>query len=37
MYDGAQPVGDPLDDNSEHDDPYRYHDVFHLAHMTVLG
>jgi len=37
IYDGAQPVGDPLDDNSEHDDAYRYHDVFHLAHMTVLG
>jgi hypothetical protein len=28
---------DLLDDNSEHDDVYRYHDVFHLAHMTVLG
>ncbi len=30
-------IGDPLDDNSEHDDDYRYHDVFHLAHMAVLG
>lgn len=37
MYRGAHPVGDPLDDNSEHDDSYRYHDVFHLAHMAVLG
>ena len=37
MYQGTQPVGDPLDDNSEHDDAYRYHDVFHLAHMAVLG
>lgn len=37
MYRGTQPVGDPLDDNSEHDDSYRYHDVFHLAHMAVLG
>jgi NTP pyrophosphatase (non-canonical NTP hydrolase) len=37
MYRGTQPVGDPLDDNSEHDDAYRYHDVFHLAHMAVLG
>ena len=37
MYDGAQPVGDPLDDNSEHDDAYRYHDAFRLARMTVLG
>jgi hypothetical protein len=42
MYRGVQPragvtIGDPLDDNSEHDDEYRYHDVFHLAHMAVLG
>jgi NTP pyrophosphatase (non-canonical NTP hydrolase) len=37
MYCGTQPVGDPLDDNSEHDDAYRYHDVFHVAHMAVLG
>lgn len=37
MFRGDQPVGDPLDDNSEHNDDYRYHDVFHLAHMAVLG
>jgi len=37
MYAGETAVGDPLDDNSEHDDAYRYHDVFHLAHMAVLG
>lgn len=37
MYEGSQPVGDPLDDNSEHNDDYRYHDVFHLAHMAILG
>lgn len=37
MFRGDQPVGDPLDDNSEHSDDYRYHDVFHLAHMAVLG
>ena len=37
MYRGDQPVGDPLDDNSEHSDDYRYHDVFHLAYMAVLG
>ncbi|BCI52224.1 hypothetical protein NIIDNTM18_15020 [Mycolicibacterium litorale] len=30
-------IGDPLDDNSDVDDDYRYHDVFHLAHMAVLG
>lgn len=33
----AETIGDPLDDNSERDDDYRYHDVFHLAHMAVLG
>lgn len=37
MYEGSQPVGDPLDDNSEHNDDYRYHDIFHLAHMAILG
>lgn len=37
MFRGDQPVGDPLDDNSEHHDDYRYHDVFHLAHMAILG
>ncbi|MCA1709034.1 MAG: nucleoside triphosphate pyrophosphohydrolase family protein [Actinobacteria bacterium] len=37
MYAGDAAVGDPLDDNAEHDDGYRYHDVFHLAHMAVLG
>jgi NTP pyrophosphatase (non-canonical NTP hydrolase) len=37
MYRGTDAVGDPLDDNSERDDDYRYHDVFHLAHMAVLG
>lgn len=37
MYRGDDTVGDPLDDNSEHSDDYRYHDVFHLAHMAVLG
>jgi len=37
MFEGTEPVGHPLDDNSEHDDAYRYHDVFHLAHMAVLG
>lgn len=37
MYTGESALGDPLDDNSEHDDAYRYHDVFHLAHMALLG
>ena len=30
-------VGEPLDDNAAKDDGYRYHDVIHLAHATVLG
>ena len=37
IYRGASPVGDPLDDNSDDNDDYRYHDVLHLAHMAVLG
>ncbi|MEW2518617.1 nucleoside triphosphate pyrophosphohydrolase family protein [Actinacidiphila alni] len=37
IYRGSEAVGDPLDDNSDDDDSYRYHDVFHLAHMAVLG
>jgi NTP pyrophosphatase (non-canonical NTP hydrolase) len=37
IHRGASTVGDPLDDNSDDDDEYRYHDVFHLAHMAVLG
>ncbi|WP_405881021.1 nucleoside triphosphate pyrophosphohydrolase family protein [Streptomyces sp. NBC_01136] len=37
IYRGNNAVGDPLDDNSGDDDNYRYHDVFHLAHMAVLG
>lgn len=34
---GAKRIGDPLDDNTEREDAYRYHDVFHLSHMAVLG
>lgn len=30
-------IGDALDDNSDAEDDYRYHDVLHLAHMAVLG
>jgi NTP pyrophosphatase (non-canonical NTP hydrolase) len=33
----GQPCGDPLTDASHIDDDYRFHDVFHLAHATVLG
>jgi NTP pyrophosphatase (non-canonical NTP hydrolase) len=37
MYKGTSQIGDPLDDNVEDEDDYRFHDVFHLAHMAVLG
>lgn len=30
-------IGDPIDDNAQRPDGYRYHDVFHLAHAAVLG
>ena len=30
-------LGDPLTDNAYEDDGYRFHDVLHLAHATVLG
>lgn len=30
-------VGDRLTDNSVEPDDYRFHDVFHLAHVAVLG
>lgn len=30
-------IGDDLDDNSLLNDGYRYHDIIHLGHATVLG
>ena len=36
-WQGADGVGDPLTDNAWQDDGYRFHDVFHLAHVAVLG
>jgi len=30
-------IGNPLTDNRMVDDDYRFHDVFHLAYMAVLG
>lgn len=30
-------VGDALTDNAHGDDGYRYHDVFHLAYVAILG
>ena len=29
-------IGDPLTDNIEESDGYRFHDVFHLAHAAIL-
>ena len=29
--------GDPLQDNRYEDDGYRFHDIFHLSHASVLG
>ena len=37
IYRGLQGVGDPLDDNSDDSDDYRFHDALHLGHMAVLG
>ena len=34
---GPGQLGDPLDDNVAIEDGYRYHDIIHLAHATVLG
>jgi NTP pyrophosphatase (non-canonical NTP hydrolase) len=36
IFEGKE-FGDPLDDNAHDPDGYRFHDVFHLAYMTVLG
>jgi NTP pyrophosphatase (non-canonical NTP hydrolase) len=30
-------LGAPLTDNSDKEDEYRYHDIFHIGFMTVLG
>lgn len=37
IYRGTQAVGDPLDDNRDDNDDYRYHDALHLGHMAILG
>lgn len=36
FYKGEQ-IGNDLTDNSQYPDEYRFHDVFHLAHVAVLG
>lgn len=35
-FEGAE-LGEPIDDNSRHEDHYRFHDIFHIAHAAVLG
>lgn len=35
-YQGKR-FGDPLRDNAPTDDGYRFHDMFHLAYLTILG
>ncbi len=37
IYHGTEAVGDPLDDNSDDSDDYRFHDALHLGHMAFLG
>ena len=37
MFLGQNALGDPLDDNSDVEDFYRFHDSFHLACAAVLG
>jgi NTP pyrophosphatase (non-canonical NTP hydrolase) len=37
LLDGKQPLGDDLTDNAYEDDGYRFHDVFHLVCLTLLG
>lgn len=34
---GDRRLGDPLTDNRQEDDDYRFHDVFHLAYAAILG
>ncbi|HCL3990060.1 TPA: nucleoside triphosphate pyrophosphohydrolase family protein [Pseudomonas aeruginosa] len=36
-YINGEQVGDPLTDNSYDPDGYRFHDVFHLSYVAILG
>jgi NTP pyrophosphatase (non-canonical NTP hydrolase) len=33
----GEQIGDPIDDNARAADGYRFHDVFHLGYLAVLG
>lgn len=37
MYLDGNPLGDPLTDNADEPDDYRFHDVFHLSFIAYLG
>jgi NTP pyrophosphatase (non-canonical NTP hydrolase) len=37
IRDDGMRLGDPITDNSYHEDGYRYHDVFHFSYATMLG
>ncbi|SFJ06702.1 nucleoside triphosphate pyrophosphohydrolase family protein [Bradyrhizobium sp. Gha] len=37
MIINGQRVGDPLSDNTDEEDHYRFHDIFHLSFMAFLG
>lgn len=37
MFIEAEKLGDPLSDNVEEDDFYRFHDIFHFRFLTFLG
>ena len=37
MYWQGRRLGDPLTDNTQSEDGYRYHDIFHLAFAAKLG
>ena len=37
MVINGQKCGDPLRDNRYEDDGYRFHDIFHLSHVSILG
>ncbi|HZH94442.1 MAG TPA: nucleoside triphosphate pyrophosphohydrolase family protein [Flavisolibacter sp.] len=36
-YSNEIQIGDPLTDNAYTDDGYRYHDVFHMSYLAILG
>lgn len=37
MHVNGEKIGDDLTDNADDPDGYRFHDVFHLAYVAVLG